>query len=261
MVQGNPETALVEPNTIVLTASLAEKIFGSEDPMGKMLVHQNQETFTVTGVIDDVPANAHFTFSYISSIRSDENYVRNLERNSWNNNSWFTYFVLQEDVSQDQLQAKMPAFAQKYLADDEDDPDELNQYTVQALKSIHLYSHVNFEMSANNDIKYIYLFMAIALVILLIACVNYMNLATARSITRAKEVGMRKLVAVAFVLATPLAYFAMNRWLEDFAYRVDISWPIFLMAGLAALLVSWLSVGYQSMKAARVNPIESLRYE
>ena len=118
------------------------------------------------------------------------------------------------------------------------------------------------------------------LLALLIASLGLFGLAAFAAERRTKEIGVRKvmgasvpgimlllskeftkLVAVAFVLAVPLAYFAMNRWLEDFAYRVDISWPIFLMAGLAALLVSWLSVGYQSMKAARVNPVESLRYE
>jgi len=194
MIHGIAETALVEPNTIVLTESLARKIFGDEDPMGQTLIHQNQDAFTVTGVIEDVPDNAHFTFAFVTSIRSDSNYLRNLEEGRWNNNSWFTYFLLEEGSDYQQVQAKMRAFTEKYLADDDDDPDELNQYYIQPMTDIHLRSHVNFEMGTNNDMKYIYLFSAIALIILLIACVNYMNLATARSITRAREVGMRKVV-------------------------------------------------------------------
>ena len=285
MIQGNPETALAEPNTIVLTASLAAKIFGDEDPMGKILIHQNEDPFTVTGVIEDVPANAHFTFSYITSIRSQENYVSNLERNSWNSNSWFTYFVVQEDVSQDQLQAKMPAFTQKYLADDEDDPDdpnERNQYIVQALTSIHLYSHVNFEMSANNDIKYIYLFSAIALVILLIACVNYMNLATARSITRAKEVGMRKVVGAhrgqlirqfigesmlmvffALVLALILVHVLLpifGRLVErDLALNyAEEGWLLLGLGGIG-LVVSLFAGSYPALFMSALRPIHVLK--
>ena len=193
MTFGDARSALSEPYSIVLTSSLAEKIFGNENPMGQTVVFQNEDSYSVTGIIEDVPKNSHFTFSFVASIISQSNYMENRER--WNNNSWFNYFVLQEGVSYTQLQKKLPAFTKKYIGHNfEEDPEDINQYYIQPLTSIHLHSHINFEISANNDIKYIYMFSAIAIVILLIACVNYMNLATARSINRAREVGMRKVV-------------------------------------------------------------------
>ena len=121
---------------------------------------------------------------------------------------------------------------------------------------------------------------AFTLLAILVACLGLFGLVSFTTEQRTKEIGVRKvlgasvtgiwillskdflkLVAVAFVVAAPLAYVAMNRWLEEFAYRVDVSWPIFVMAGVAALLVALLTVSYQSIKAALGNPVDSLRYE
>ena len=187
---GHPETALAEPNTIVLTQSLAEKIFGDENPMGKTLTFQNQEAYTVTGVIEDVPDNAHFTFSFVRSLVSSSDYLGALDY--WSRISWYTYFVLQEEAAYAPLQAKMEALAETYYPDE--NPEKRWQYIIQPLTSIHLRSHTNFELSTNGNTTSIYLFFGIALAILLLACVNYMNLAVARSVTRAREVGMRKVV-------------------------------------------------------------------
>ena len=173
---GHPETALAEPNTIVLTQSLAEKIFGDENPMGKTLTFQNQEAYTVTGVIEDVPDNAHFTFSFVRSLVSSSDYLGALDY--WSRISWYTYFVLQEEAAYAPLQAKMEALAETYYPDE--NPEKRWQYIIQPLTSIHLRSHTNFELSTNGNTTSIYLFFGIALAILLLACVNYMNLAVAR---------------------------------------------------------------------------------
>lgn len=282
MLQGNPSTALIEPNSIVLTVSLAEKIFGDEEPMGQTLLRQNSETYTVTGVIEDVPDYSHFTFTFVTSLVSQEYYVRNLNDNVWNNNSWYTYFVLQEGVDVAQLQNKMPLFVRKYLLDEDDEEDELNQYYIQALREIHLYSHTNFEIAANNDIKYIYMFSAIAVVILLLACVNYMNLAVARSMKRAKEVGLRKVVGarraqlifqfigesvllaflgLGFALAiVHLVLPAFGQWVErDLYMDYATNGGLILALLVATIVVGALSGSYPAIFMSSLQPTSVLK--
>ena len=282
LLQGTPETALAEPNSLVLTTSLAQKIFGDEDPMGQTLLYQNQEAYTVTGVIEDVPDNAHFTFSYVASLISQNSYKRSLDNNRWNNNSWYTYFLLPQGYDYSELQAKMPAFTLKYLVDEDDDPEERNRYAVQPLTSIHLRSHINFEIAPNNDIKYIYLFSAIAVVILLLACINYMNLAVARSIKRAREVGMRKVVGahqwqlivqfigesvlmslLALALALLLAYLLLPAFgtLVERALHLDYAGDGWLLPGLLAiaLVVGVVSGSYPAFFMSSLRPVHVLK--
>ncbi|MEX1054889.1 MAG: ABC transporter permease, partial [Rhodothermales bacterium] len=192
--RGRGETALAEPGSIILTESLAAKIFGDLDPIGQSLLHQNRDTYTVTGIVEDPPENSTLRFDFVTTLLSQSNYANNLAKQAWNNNSWHTFFMLAPGADAADLQAKMPALVEKYVADEDDEPAERNQYIVQPLSDIHLRSTVNFDMGVRGDIRYVYLFAAIGLVILLLACVNYTNLAVARSIKRTREVGMRKVV-------------------------------------------------------------------
>ena len=194
LLQGNPKTALAQPNSIVLTESLSRKIFKDKNPIGETLLFGKNDLYKVTGIMPDVPDNSSLKFSFVTAILSQDDYQGNLAKNTWNSN-FYTFFVLADGADAAQLQAKMPAFLEKYLtAADGENPSSRLQYLIQPLTDMHLRSHFNFDIAFTGDIKYVYLFSAIAFVILLLACINYTNLAIARSIKRAREVGMRKVI-------------------------------------------------------------------
>ncbi len=200
-LRGDPSKALSEPYSMIISERMAHKYFGDEDPIGKIMALSNRYDFTVTGIMKDVPQNSHLQFDFLAplttlnSIRGQEDY---LER--WGNYSYYTYILLPGGYSPKDLEIKFPGFVEKYMGDrlrqmrQQDPTRQAPRFFLQPLKRIHLYSHVNFEVSPNGDIKQIYLLSALALVILLIACINYMNLATAGSAIRAREVGMRKVI-------------------------------------------------------------------
>ena len=281
--RGNPATALAEPNSIVLTASLAEKLYGDANPLGTILTYhtpQEEETYTVTGMMDDVPDNAHFTFRFITSIRSNPYYRRDLEDNIRNNNSYHTYLLVREDTDAHRLQAKLPAFTKLYLADG--GLDHPNEYYLQALTDIHLHSRFNFDIAAQGDITFIYLFSAIAAVILLLACINYMTLAVARSMKRAREVGLRKVVgahrsqlvrqflgesflltSLALVLALGLVHLLLPAFsdLVERPLRMDYAENPLLLPGLLVLilLIGLLSGSYPALYLSSLRPAHVLK--
>ncbi len=200
-IQGDPKTALAQPHTIVLTEKLAKKYFGNEDPMDKIMNFEDGTPYTVKGVIKNCPVNSHFHYDIFASIAS----LGLSDTPFWISNNFHTYIVLKKGVPGSELQAKLPAFAKKYAGPQLRDLfgtsyEELEksgnkyEFEIQPLTSIHLNSHLDYELEPNSDIKYIYIFSIIALFILLIACINFMNLSTARSALRSKEVGIRKVL-------------------------------------------------------------------
>lgn len=197
---GNSKTALIDPNSIVLTQSMADKLFGDENPIGKSIdqtyVNGKETVKTVTGVIADPPKNSHFNFQYVVNDQATPYYKYNLEE--WSNTNHYTFITLKEGFSKNDFAAKLPGFADTYIgASDhyQENPDDLPTHSLQALGDIHLNSgHINFNPSTPGNMRSVYMFSAIAFIILMIACVNYMNLSTARSLTRAKEVGVRKVI-------------------------------------------------------------------
>ncbi len=192
MLQGSAETALVAPLSIILTASLAETIFGDIDPVGESLLLDDGAYYTVTGIIEDVPEQSHFTFRFVTSIVSDGYYAAMMAAYTLRESNFFTYFRVASDMPVEDLQEKVETLTQANQSDRE--PAESEHFIVQTLLGIHLESHANFELGTNGDIRLIYLLAAIAFAILLLSCANYMNLAIARSGMRAHEVGMRKVV-------------------------------------------------------------------
>ncbi|NIR50303.1 FtsX-like permease family protein [candidate division KSB1 bacterium] len=187
LIKGNPKTALTQPNTLVISEDLAQKYFGDEEPIGKRLIIDNDEEYQVTGVVKNVPRNSHFHFDFLVSFVS----YNFFDLNAWRMNNFHVYLLLKPDVSPAVLEQKFPEFVRTHITDDE----PINYLVkLQPITDIHLHSDLFREFEANGDIAYVYIFTAIAVFILLIACINFMNLATARSANRCKEVGLRKVV-------------------------------------------------------------------
>ena len=189
VLQGNSETILDEPNSIVLTESMAAKYFDTEDVVGKLLRFQGFQDLMVSGIIQDSPANSHFQFDFLISFPSLYPHYGGAYPRSWYWNPCWTYVVLNEGVSPEELESQFPDFVKKFfhpaIVDD-------TRMALQPLTGIHLTSNLEFEIEANSSMDNIYVFSVIAVFVLLIAGINFMNLSTARSVKRAKEVGMRK---------------------------------------------------------------------
>jgi len=185
-LQGDPNTALLKPHSIVLTQTLALKIFGDiSSALDQTIYFDKNDPITVTGVIDDVPANSHFTFSALRSF--DNNYT-----GRWGNANVFTYVLLKHPDDYKKIEASSPVFYNKYLKTDL--ANIQYRMELQPLTSIHLHSNLQFEMGNNSNVTYVYVFSIVALLILSIAVINYVNLTTARSAVRIKEIGIRKVI-------------------------------------------------------------------
>ena len=200
LLKGDPKTALQEPFTIVLSESTAQKYFGDEDPLDKAITFNNfgmKQEMKITGVIEDTPHNSHFRYGMLASFASYERAV-GIEQlmQSWGSNNFATYLLFPEGHSVNEFEAQIPGFIDKHLGTGQDgDPaSKVNKLHLMPLSDIHLYSHLDSEIEANGDIKYVYVYTIVALFILAIACINFMNLSTARSMKRAKEVGVRKVM-------------------------------------------------------------------
>lgn len=188
LIKGNPDIALNAPHSIVITESLAKKLFGKDEPMGKVIKIDNKENFTVTGVLKDLPNNTRFDFEYLIPW----SYKRQLgdDDQNWGNNSTRTYVMLKPNATYASVEPKVKVLKRKY---DKDEPKwEMFLYPIRKWR---LYSSfTNGVEDGGGRIEYVRLFGIIAGFILLIACINFMNLSTARSEKRAKEVGIRKVV-------------------------------------------------------------------
>ena len=190
-VSGNPETALARPTDIVLSERAVERYFGDEDPIGQTLNLMDQADVTVTAIIKDLPDNTHMQFELISSIEAIPLMMGPDELESWGSNNYYTYARLPADFDPADLEAKFLDFLIRHWNEDAETSSRLN---LQALTDIHLTSSRDAEWRANGSITTVYTFSAVALFVLLIACINFMNLTTARSTQRAREVGIRKVV-------------------------------------------------------------------
>jgi len=201
LLKGNPQTVLSLPNTLILSRMTAKKYFGTNNPLGKSLTFDNTDEYTITGIFEKIPQNSHFHFDIIISLNTLE---ESRDRQWLNNNRFNTYILLHENADPKILEEKFPSMIEKYIGSEyapgrsfEEFLKQENwviDYYLQPLRDIHLSSDLRGELGFNSDIKFIYIFSAISLFILFIACINFMNLSTARSAGRVKEVGIRKVV-------------------------------------------------------------------
>jgi putative ABC transport system permease protein len=197
IVRGEGGAALEDPYSVLLSESAAARFFGRADPVGRTLVleaYEMNSEFKVAGVFRDFPANSHFVMNVVAPFETMGK-IQDRNLTLWGNNSYYTYILLRDGADPRALEAKLVPFIAKYEAERGwKHEGQHSRYFLQPLTRIHLHSRVNFDMGQIGDFRFVLLFASIAVLVLVIACVNYMNLAAARSLKRAKEVGLRKVV-------------------------------------------------------------------
>ena len=290
MISGDPHTALVDAHTVVITERMARKYFNAVDVVGRTLMINDTVPYKVTGVIRDIPAQSHFHYDFFLSMTELAEAKRNEE---WLSNNFNTYIVLREGTDPKKFEAKLGQLIYKYIApllrqvvnqsvEDFFKAGNSVSFSLTPLSDIHLHSNKTSELEANGNIQYVYIFTAVALFILLIACVNFMNLSTARSSNRAKEVGIRKVLGslrgnlvsqfmlesilisfIAMLLAVGLAYLLLPVFNELSGKQMEIGlfsrpWLAPAMLGLV-LVVGMLAGSYPAFFLSAFRPIAVLK--
>lgn len=236
IVQGDPKSALKDPFSMMMTEEIAKKYFGDEDPMGQTIRYNNQFDFKITGIYKAFPGNTHVhpgVLLSFNTLKDNRIYGEDALRRNWGNNSFMTYLVLPANYNPQRMLSQFPAFIDRRMAGQEYVGKQASKFTslgLQKLTDIHLYSHTDAEAEPNGDITRVYIFGAIAFFILLIACINYMNLSTARSALRAKEIGIRKVAGA-----------TKKELISQFLSESII---ITMLASLLAFIVSYLSLPF-----------------
>lgn len=301
-VKGNPATALNRPNTVVLTEDQALALFGTSNPINEVIqledigyytgeYHGFGGDYTVTGVIENIPSNSHFHFDILISMLGNED----AQNQSWLSGSFVTYLLLDQGVTAEQIDDNLPTITRKYMEGQMKDGlgmgfDEFFEkgnfvyLRLQALTDIHLNPKYNGsgDFEAGGDKQTVWIYSAIALFMLLIACVNFMNLSTAGASQRVKEIGVRKVmgsdkqhliyqflsesfvsICIAMLIGLMLATLAIP-YFNDFAGKELNAWEFMqpeylLILGALILLVTLLAGGYPAFFLSAFKPIDSLK--
>jgi len=278
-IKGNPQAALNESGSVVITESIAKKYFGKENPLGQSIRFEQNINLHVTGVIKEVPNQSHFRFDFIGSMSTLRQQYGGRLPQTWVWNPCWTYLLLNDNVDPEALEAKFPEFIQSYFYDAEKDNITLD---LQPLTDIHLKSKLDYEIEPNNSFTSIYILSVIAVFMLVIAIINFMNLATATSAGRAKEIGIKKVTGayrsqlifqfigesvimsfIALVLALTLIEFILP-YFNDFTGKVISintlfgGYNIFLVI-LLGLAIGFLSGIYPAFFLSAFSPVSVLK--
>lgn len=277
LIKGNAATALENPNSVVLTESTAKKYFGSIDnAVDKVIELDKNLQLKVTGITKDVPSNSHLYFDLIVPL---SNYNDGAIMKTWINNGLYTYVLLDPNVKPQQVERRLPQFMEKYLGGD------MKKYGLHWTLSLTPLKDVYFE-NVDDDAKHgdktvVYIFLSIAVLILLIACINFMNLSTIRAVDRSKEVGLRKvlgalrnnliwqfigesilLTTISCLLSIGLLLLIMPLYNQLLGYSLTVSWnalPIYLFLIGVIIIVGFLAGSYPAFFLSAFSPIQSLK--
>lgn len=289
LIIGNPETALEKPRSIAISESAAKKIFNDEDPIGQLVTIDNGDSHEITAVFKDMPTNMHFHYDFLFSMEG----LEEAQQGIWLSFNFNTYLKLTPETEASIFEAKFPTLIEKYLG------PEIQQFLGQSItefyesgntagfelfpmKDIHLYSDKLGELEQNGSIRYVYIFGAIAMFILILACINFMNLSTARSANRAKEVGVRKVLGayrqhliqqfmseaftitfISILLAFGLTYALLPSFntLSDKAIQTSTLFSPFFYAIMFGVLltVGFLAGSYPAFYLSKFRPVDVLK--
>ena len=289
LLSGDPKTVLAEPDSVVITPKIAEKYFGTIDVLGETLLGENDRSLKITGVVRELPDNSHFTFDFLASSLG----YPPSKSPDWISNGTFTYLVLDKNTSVTQLEAKLPGLTKKYVEptikegfgmtfDKFLETGNYFGFIVQPLLDIHLHSTVDNDLSSAGNYRTVVIFGIIAVMILLVACINFTNLATARASKRANEVGVRKVVGsqkhqlvqqfltesvllsgVAFVISLILVRFTLPVFNQIMDKEISMAvlgiWYVTVFLVVFALFVGFLAGVYPAFMLAAFQPAQVLK--
>ena len=278
LLKGNPATALKDPGSIVLTESTAKKYFGNQDPMGKVIEYAKQKHLRITGIAKDVPSNSHLDFDVVLPL---SNYQNEDWFKVWMNNNLFTYILLNPNTNKAALQKQFPQFMDKYMGKEMAKFGAKFSLSLTPLKDIYFEPIVDFDNVKHGDKTVVYIFLSIAVLILLIACINFTNLSTIRAVERSKEVGLRKVLGalrnhliwqfigesilitlISCILSIALLFLLMPFYNDLLGYNLNISFnslPVYLFLLGVIVLVGFLAGSYPAFFLSAFSPVQALK--
>jgi putative ABC transport system permease protein len=270
LIKGDPETALNNPGSIILCESKAKKYFGSRNPLGQtLLMGDNKIPYIITGIMKDIPANSQLQFDFLSSFSEEKS------NKSWGMRNYSTYILAKKAGSFASISEKLPGVVKNIPSEDK------FQLHLQPLLSIHLHSRLRSDLATNTNIKTVYIISSVLLLVLIVACINYMNLATARYTKRGKEAGLRKVAGAtnsnlieqficesfaitfsSFIIALSLFYLLIPTFISLTGIPLNIesllTFKSFVIFILLIILITFIAGSYPAFMLSSVSPVSAL---
>lgn len=279
LLKGNAETVLKNPGSVVLTETTAKKYFGTtENAMNKMVDLDKQLHLKVTGIAKDPPSNSHLAFDLVVPL---SNYFHYEGFNEWINNGYFTYVLLDKPSSKEILEKRFPAFMEKYMGKEMAEYGFHFDLSLTPLSGIYFETASAFDNVKHGDKAVVYIFLSIAILILVIACINFMNLSTVRAVERSKEVGLRKVMGalrnnlvwqfigesllltfIACVLSISLLQLLMPFYNQLLGYSLTVTWnawPIYIFLIGVIIIAGFMAGSYPAFFLSAFSPIQALK--